>query len=343
MKKGVLPPIILECPACGHRWESRAAGGQKIRCPTTQCRHRVKVPLARPLEQGAVDDAQDGERSRAEPVKPPLRRRAPSPSPLPIEDSDSNAATRHAREAMERLRSGTRQQQQRSRNSAHSRHAPSKMPAVHYADRLDDPFITREALNQLVWLIQELAGTLRPDLVPTELQHRAAEARLNLGGIETELARAQASGAEAFKASIAVSVPVITRAQKLLDEVRQFQPQQQLTPGRPGPAVRQQVTGETMKAPGDSAGLAAWLDEQSVRIAVRTDALSDDDPAPWYRPAVAIDRVAEQEVIRRQQEEQRAADAEQQPMPAPHESYAQHHPVLSEMTRITTRMMQRSR
>jgi len=370
-KKGTLPPITLECPTCGHRWESRAAGGQKIRCPAIQCSHRVKVPVARLPEQGAGDDAHDGQSSRAEPVMPPLRRSVPDtpwgeeiiegelveldaavdmqhppdsppPSPLPVEDPDSNATTHRGREAMDRLRFSARQQQPKLRDGAH-RQAASKMPAVHYADRLDDPSIAAEALNQVVWLIQGLADALRLDLVPGELQYQATEARQTLGGVERALAQAHASGAQPFRAAIAVGVPVITRAQKLLDEMRHFQPQQQLTAGPPSPESHGQVTEEMMRTPGDSAGFAVWLGDLSARIVARTDALSDDDPEPWYRPAVVVDKVAQQESIRRQQEQQRAADAQQQTTPAPPKSYAQQHPVLSEMTRITTRMMQRSR
>ncbi len=366
MKKGTLPPITLECPVCGHRYQSRARGGQKIKCPVAQCTARVKVPAARPLDQGAGDDAHDGQSRRVEPVRPSLRRSVadtpwaatiiegelveidgaadtqyPPDSPPPKEDPEPDAAIR-LREALQRLKSSTRQQQPKPRDGAH-RQAPSKMPAVRYVDPLDDPFISAGVLNQLIWLIQGIADALRLDLVPVELQHRATEARLNLGGIELELAQAQASGTQPFKAALAVSVPVITRAQKLLAEVHHYQPQQQLTPGRPGPAVREQVTEEMMRTPGDSAGFVAWLGELSARIVNRTDALSDDDPDPWYRPAVAVDKVAEQEGIRRRQEQQREADSQQQATPAPHESYAQQHPVLSEMTRITTLMMQRSR
>ena len=366
MKKGTLPPITLECPVCRHRYQSRARGGQKIKCPAAQCTARVKVPVARPLEQRAGDDAHNGQSSRVEPVRPSLRRSVadkpwaatiiegelveidgaadtqyPPDSPPPKEDPEPDAAI-HLREALQRLKSSTRQQQPKPRDGAHWQ-APSKMPAVRYVDPLDDPFITAGVLNQLIWLIQGIADALRLDLVPAELQHRATEARLNLGGIELELAQAQASGTQPFKAALAVSVPVITRAQKLLAEVRQFQPQNQITTGAPSTEVRGQVAEEMMRAPGDSAGFVAWLGELSARIVNRTDALSDDDPDPWYRPAVAVDKVAEQEGIRRRQEQQREADAQQQATPAPHESYTQQHPVLSEMTRITTRMMQRSR
>ncbi len=261
--------------------------------------------------------------------------------PPPVEDL-TNADARRAREAMDRLRSGIRQP--KSYYRARLRQAPSKMPvAVRYADRLYDPSIAAEALNQGVWLIQGLADALRLDLVPEELHHRATQARLNLSAVERELFQAQAFGTHSFRAAIAASVSVITLAQGLLDEVRRFNPPQQLTAGPPVPESRG-VTEQMMRSPADDAGFAAWFGERSTRTAARADARSGDAPEPWFRPADPVDRVAAQEVVRREQAQQRAAGAapEEAP-PAPRESYVQQHPVLGEVTRIGRRVTQQRR